>query len=102
MSDPGIGYRSRDEVIDTRKQRDPIEYIKNIIIKNDIMSEKEIKNLEKEIRSSVDKEAEKAKKGSQPNNEDLYSYIYSDGNGGNELLPFIRMPELEKSIKNNK
>lgn len=102
MSDPGVGYRSRDEVIETRKQRDPIEYIKNIIIENDIMSEKEIKNLEKEIRSSVDKEAEKAKKGSQPNNEDLYSYIYSDGNGGNELLPFIRMPELEKSIKNNK
>ena len=102
MSDPGIGYRSRDEVIESRKQRDPIEYIKNTIIENDIMKEKELKDFEKEIKNSVDQEAEKAKKGAYPNNEDLYSYIYSNGKGGNEHLSFIRMPELEKSIQNNK
>ena len=58
MSDPGVGYRSRDEVIESRKIRDPIEYIKNIILENELMTKDELKKHEKDVKNSVDKEAE--------------------------------------------
>ena len=102
MSDPGVGYRSRDEVIESRKIRDPIEYIKNIILENELMKKDELKKHEKDVKNSVDKEAEIAKSGTKPEVKELYSYVYSDGKGGSETPNFIRMPDLDESIIHSK
>jgi len=43
MSDPGISYRSKDEVMDVRENRDPINKVKKIIFENNVASEDELR-----------------------------------------------------------
>ena len=98
MSDPGITYRNRDEVARSRETRDPIEYVKKLLLDHGFCTEKEIKEMDKAIKKSVDAEAKKAKEGSMPPPEELYADIYTDGKGGSEVPEYIRMPDITKSI----
>lgn len=50
MSDPGITYRTRDEVKNIRTTLDPITLLKKRILDNEVCSEKELKEIEKEIK----------------------------------------------------
>lgn len=43
MSDPGVTYRSRDDVSNIRKTKDCINYIKQLILDNKCASEDELK-----------------------------------------------------------
>jgi len=43
MSDPGISYRTRDEVVKIREQRDCITALKKIILNANFATEKELK-----------------------------------------------------------
>lgn len=51
MSDPGVTYRTRDEIKHVRDFRDPILLVKMMLIENSWATEKELKTLEKELRS---------------------------------------------------
>ena len=59
MSDPGITYRSRNEIKYVREYRDPLNIVKHLLIENSWCSEKELKEIEKEIRQSIEKDVEK-------------------------------------------
>jgi pyruvate dehydrogenase E1 component alpha subunit len=50
MSDPGLSYRTKEEVDKVRKSRDPIELVKKVILANEVASEPELKAITKEIR----------------------------------------------------
>ena len=93
MSDPGVSYRSRDEVSDMRAQRDPIERVRQLIVKHGIASDADLKKMEKEIRTEVDKCAEHAKESKELPYERLFTEIYKG-----EAPPFIRLPDFRKSV----
>lgn len=79
MSDPGITYRDREEVNYYRKELDCIDYLKRIMMENNIMSAAEIKEQEKEIRKFIDTEAKRAQ-GQPPVSMDyLLEDIYAPG-----------------------
>jgi pyruvate dehydrogenase E1 component alpha subunit len=100
MSDPGTTYRSRDEIAATRTARDPIEFVKNALVSNDMMTTDEIKTLEKGIRKEVQAAAARAKASTLPPPEELWNYVYSkDGTkDSNDPQKFIRMPDFPNSI----
>lgn len=77
--------------------RDPIEWVKKQLIDNSFMSNDETKELEKQIRKEVQDALKKAKAGSQPPLEDLFSDIFHDEKGKTAYPPFIRMPDFTKS-----
>jgi pyruvate dehydrogenase E1 component alpha subunit len=54
MSDPGVTYRTRDEIKHVRDFRDPIGLVKEMLIENSWSTEKELKDIEKEIRKSIE------------------------------------------------
>jgi pyruvate dehydrogenase E1 component alpha subunit len=58
MSDPGITYRTKDEVMNMRQTRDPVEIARQMILEKNWSTEKELKAQEKEIRAIIDKEVE--------------------------------------------
>jgi pyruvate dehydrogenase E1 component alpha subunit len=76
MSDPGITYRSREEVNEYRKTQDPILVVKNIILENNVATEKDLKDIEKKIKSDIDEDVEKIKKDPMPAPEELFTDIY--------------------------
>lgn len=53
MSDPGTTYRNRDEIASMRTARDPIEFVKNLLVDNGLAEAQELKDIEKDIRKEV-------------------------------------------------
>ena len=101
MSDPGTTYRTRDEVAATRETKDPIEFVKKCLLDNGMADAEEIKQVERDIRNEVDNACKVAKAYTIPPLEEAYNYIYTknDNSKTSERPPFIRMPDLAKSIK---
>eukprot|EP00828_Plagiopyla_frontata_P032007 TRINITY_DN417_c0_g1_i6.p2 TRINITY_DN417_c0_g1~~TRINITY_DN417_c0_g1_i6.p2 ORF type:complete len:107 (+),score=17.00 TRINITY_DN417_c0_g1_i6:96-416(+) len=92
MSDPGLSYRSREEVSDVRKQRDPISYVKSIMIDSKACTKEEIEEIEGNIKAEIDKAVKDARAAPYPNDEQMRNDIYA-----NNDQYYIRHCEFEKS-----
>lgn len=97
MSDAGL-YRDRSEIAEIRAARDPIEQVKKNLVESGYATEKELQVTEKRIKKEVAAANASAKKGAEPAIGELITDIFSDGKGGSEIPPFIRMPRFEKSL----
>mmetsp|Transcript_27418 Transcript_27418/g.42814 ORF Transcript_27418/g.42814 Transcript_27418/m.42814 type:complete len:399 (-) Transcript_27418:185-1381(-) len=75
MSDPGLTYRSREEVSGVRKERDPLDKLKRITMELGFMSEAEIKEMEKKVRGEVDEAVEFAKSSPIPVIDEVWTDI---------------------------
>lgn len=65
-----------------------------------MLSADDVKEMEKEIRKQVQDALKKAKAGSQPPLEELFTDIYkADSQAGSAAFPpYIRMPDRTKSV----
>ncbi|CAJ0557726.1 unnamed protein product, partial [Mesorhabditis spiculigera] len=54
MSDPGTSYRTRDEIQSVRKTRDPITGFKDRIVTSGLVTEDELKEVDKAVRKEVE------------------------------------------------
>uniref|UniRef100_A0A7S2YAH8 Dehydrogenase E1 component domain-containing protein n=1 Tax=Entomoneis paludosa TaxID=265537 RepID=A0A7S2YAH8_9STRA len=101
MSDPGTTYRNRDEISHMRSTKDPLGFVKELLVACDFANEAEIKEKEKEIRKQVQSEVLKAKESARPvPADDLMSHVYAtslEPGAPSEYPPHIRMPNYEKS-----
>jgi pyruvate dehydrogenase E1 component alpha subunit len=75
MSDPGVTYRTRDEIKHVRDHRDPIGIVKSMLVENSWATEKELKDIEKSIRASIEKDVETLLKDPEPSWDDLYRHV---------------------------
>ena len=74
MSDPAK-YRSRDEVNEYRQKRDPIEHVRDILMKEHGMSEDDIKAIDKRVRDEVNTAAEFAQSEPEPDPSELWTDV---------------------------
>ena len=74
MSDPAK-YRTKDEVQKMRAEQDPIEQVKQRILKSKMSNEDDLKAIDKEIREIVGKSAEFAQATPLPDASELYTDI---------------------------
>ncbi|KAI4314255.1 hypothetical protein L6164_027182 [Bauhinia variegata] len=81
MSDPGSTYRTRDEISAMRQERDPIERVRKLLLTHEIAAEKELKDIEKQVRKDVDEAIAKAKESPQPAPSELFTNVYVKGLG---------------------
>lgn len=94
MSDPGLSYRDREEVAKVRRERDPIDKLKKIILENNAAKEDELKAIEKEVKNSVEDALAEVRASPWPTPEkDLFQDVY----GAPEPM-FMRNVEYDKSI----
>ena len=92
MSDPGITYRSREEINEYRQKSDPILILKNMILSNNLATEDELSQIEMNIKHQIDEDVEKIKKDSMPDASELTSDIYE----GKQY--FIRNVDIPSSL----
>jgi len=92
MSDPGITYRSREEVQKVRLEKDCVEKAKNRLLENGWATEAELKEATKEIFRDVDAAVERASAAPELTAEQIWEDIYQG-----PPPPFIRAADISDS-----
>ena len=92
MSDPGTTYRTREEISLMRSSKDPITGLRQRILDHNLASDAELKQIEKDARSYMEEEKQKALKDDFPSPSELYTDVYLKGSEGK----FLRGREREE------
>ncbi|XP_076130050.1 pyruvate dehydrogenase E1 subunit alpha 1a isoform X1 [Alosa pseudoharengus] len=77
MSDPGVSYRTREEIQEVRSKSDPISLLKDRMLQNNMASVEELKEIDVEVRKEIEDAAQFATTDPEPPLEDLCNHIYS-------------------------
>lgn len=94
MSDPGISYRTKDEVNAYKESKDVIDKIKNYILGFKVANENDLKSIEREIKDRLAQDLEKIKNDPYPEAKELYTEVYVE----DAEAPYIRAPEYSNSV----
>ena len=76
MSDPGTTYRTREEIQRMRSTQDPIAGLKQKLLEWNVTTEDELKGIDKDARTAVDKEVAEAE--AMPPPEATPQILYED------------------------
>ncbi|KAI8440974.1 hypothetical protein MSG28_009260 [Choristoneura fumiferana] len=76
MSDPGVSYRTREEVQAVRKTKDPLNKLKKIIVENKLATDEEIEEINKKAKAACAEAKKAAEAGSEPDAKELYTHLY--------------------------
>ena len=76
MSDPAK-YRTRDEVNKIKAERDPIDNLRSYLISNNISTDSELKDIDKQIKDAISDAADFAISSEIPDDNELWTDIYS-------------------------
>ena len=76
MSDPGTSYRTRDEVQDVRRSRDPITGFRDKILGAGLVSQEEVKMIEQQVKKEMDSDTKRARDDTEINEEELFWDMY--------------------------
>ena len=75
MSDPAK-YRTREEVDEVRKTRDPIDHLRERIEKEGLADDAKLKAIDAEVKAIVADAAEYARTSPEPDPKELYTEVY--------------------------
>lgn len=81
MSDPGLSYRSRDEIKHKKENADPIRIFWSKLVQASLVVESELENIVAEIEETVDAATEEVLESPPAKMESLYSDIYNEYTG---------------------
>lgn len=74
MSDPAK-YRTKEEVETYKQEHDPIDFLRNLLIDHNFLSEEELKDIELTIKNTILEAVEFSKTSPEPNEQELYTDI---------------------------
>ncbi|MCP4328836.1 MAG: pyruvate dehydrogenase (acetyl-transferring) E1 component subunit alpha [Alphaproteobacteria bacterium] len=74
MSDPAK-YRTKEEVNRMRQEHDPIDHVKDRLMKEKIVDEAQLKEIDREVKSVITEAAEFAQNSPEPDPSELYTDI---------------------------
>jgi pyruvate dehydrogenase E1 component alpha subunit len=77
MSDPGK-YRTREEIDEVRKHRDPIDHVQELLASGKIADEAALKAIDAEVKKVVAYAAEYARTAPEPDPSELYTDVYAE------------------------
>lgn len=93
MSDPGLSYRSREEVQKMRAERDCIELVRQRLLENKWATVDELKTIDREVRKEMEAAAAEAKAVPELEPSEAFTDVWSG-----EEPKFVRTPQLSQSV----
>jgi len=81
MSDPGLSYRTRDEIKEKRQHSDPIQIFKHKIIDSKLVPESDLADIETECLREIDDIEKQLENEAEPSEEIFDKDIYVDYTG---------------------
>ncbi|ELW63136.1 Pyruvate dehydrogenase E1 component subunit alpha, somatic form, mitochondrial [Tupaia chinensis] len=93
MSDPGVSYRTREEVQKVRSKSDPIMLLQERMVNSQLASIEELKEIDADVRKEIDDAVQFATTDPEPPLEELGHHIYSNNppfevRGTNQWIKF--------------
>ncbi|XP_065772728.1 pyruvate dehydrogenase E1 component subunit alpha, somatic form, mitochondrial-like [Muntiacus reevesi] len=93
MSDPGVSYRTREEIQEVRSKTDPIMLLKDRMVNSSLSSVEELKEIDMEVRKEIEDAAQFATADPEPPLEELGYHIYCNDppfevRGANQWIKF--------------
>ncbi|XP_038658436.1 pyruvate dehydrogenase E1 component subunit alpha, mitochondrial-like isoform X2 [Scyliorhinus canicula] len=76
MSDPGVSYRTREEIQEVRSKSDPITMLKERMLNNNLSNVEELKEIDASVRQEVEEGAQFATTDPEPPLEELAYNIF--------------------------
>ncbi|EFN79881.1 Pyruvate dehydrogenase E1 component subunit alpha, somatic form, mitochondrial [Harpegnathos saltator] len=76
MSDPGVGYRTREEIKSVQSEQDPIMLFNQLVVQKELMTEEEIEDIRKSTYKEVDQAVEQAQADAWPEMTELATNVY--------------------------
>ncbi|XP_052034448.1 pyruvate dehydrogenase E1 component subunit alpha, testis-specific form, mitochondrial isoform X2 [Apodemus sylvaticus] len=76
MSDPGVSYRTREEVQSVRSKSDPIMLLRERMINNNLSNVDELKEIDADVKKEVEEAAQFAATDPEPALEEIADYLY--------------------------
>ncbi|XP_004550245.2 pyruvate dehydrogenase E1 component subunit alpha, mitochondrial isoform X1 [Maylandia zebra] len=76
MSDPGLSYRTREEIWEVRSKSDPIAMLKDHMLSHNMASVEELKGIDVEVRKEIEDAAQFATTDPEPPLEELCNHIF--------------------------
>lgn len=87
MSDPVSGtYRSKEEVSERTKQADPITILVDRLFQAEMLDQKGLEAMDKEVRAQVEEAASFADEAPAPEAGELYTHVYAELNEHGRLF----------------
>jgi pyruvate dehydrogenase E1 component alpha subunit len=77
MSDPQK-YRTREEISQVRKESDPIDHLRDLLIEQKMASEDELKEFDREVKAQITEAAEFAQQNPEPDPSELFTDVLAD------------------------
>ncbi|XP_008141752.3 pyruvate dehydrogenase E1 component subunit alpha, testis-specific form, mitochondrial [Eptesicus fuscus] len=93
MSDPGVSYRTREEIQSVRSKSDPIVLLRDRMVSQQLASVEELKEMDADVRKEVEEAAQFATTDPEPPLEEIAHHVYSDNppfevRGANQWIKF--------------
>lgn len=92
MSDPGVTYRNRQEVGEYRKKSDCLKNAAAMLLRDEVLNEKELEAIHEEISAQVEAEGQRALK-----SEDVPAAYLSQDVYSPNFKRYVRAPNYEDS-----
>ena len=77
MSDPAK-YRTREEVDEVRKHRDPIDHLRDVLFQKNYANEDALKAIDAEVKTVVADAVEFSRTSPEPDPRELYTEVYKE------------------------
>ena len=75
MSDPGVTYRTKEEIAGIRQNRDPLEIVKQMLLDQGWAEADELKQFDKDTRKRLEAEINQVRNDPWPTVENLYEHV---------------------------
>ncbi|XP_043928208.1 pyruvate dehydrogenase E1 component subunit alpha, mitochondrial-like [Protopterus annectens] len=77
MSDPGVSYRTREEIQEVRSKSDPITLLKDRLLSSNLATVDELKDIDVSVRKEIEEAAQFATTDPEPPLEELANHVYA-------------------------